>query len=68
MLRGIKGHRILDAVRGMKAVDLDSLTGSIIALGRIGLDFEEIAEIDVNPLIIWGTRPVAVDALVVLGD
>ena len=68
MLRGIKGHRILDAVRGMKAVDLDSLTGSIIALGRIGLDFEEIAEIDVNPLIIRGTRPVAVDALVVLGD
>ncbi len=68
MLRGIKGHRILDAVRGMKAVDLDSLTGSIIALGRIGLDFDEIAEIDVNPLIIRGARPVAVDALVVLGD
>ena len=68
MLRGIKGHRILDAVRGMKAVDLDVLTASLIALGRIGLDFHEIAEIDVNPLIIRGAKPVAVDALVVLGD
>ena len=68
MVRGIQGHRILDAVRGMKAVDLDLLTASIMALGRIGLDFEDIAEIDVNPMIVKGARPVAVDALVVLGD
>ncbi len=67
MLRGIKGHRILGAIRGMKAVDLDVLTRSLIAIGRIGLDHEEISEIDVNPLIVKGTRPVAVDALVVLG-
>ena len=68
MVRGIQGHRILDGIRGMKPVDLEVLTKSIMALGRIGLDFDEIAEIDVNPLIVKGTKPVAVDALVVLGD
>ena len=67
MLKGIQGHRILGPVRGMLAVDLDMLAASLIAVGRIGLEHEEISEIDVNPLIVRGARPVAVDALVVLG-
>jgi hypothetical protein len=37
-----------------------------MAVGRIGLAHEEVQAIDVNPLIIQGNRPVAVDALVVL--
>lgn len=66
MTRAIRGRRILEAVRGMPAVDLDVLTGSLIAVGRLALDHPEIAEIDVNPLIVRGDRPIAVDALVVL--
>lgn len=68
MVRGIRAHKILDAVRGMKPVDLDLLTRSIIAVGRLGLDHPEIGEIDINPLIVRGDRPVAVDALIVLRD
>jgi acetyl-CoA synthetase (ADP-forming) len=68
MVRGIRAHRILDAVRGMPAVDLDLLCRSLIAVGQIGLDHPDIAEIDVNPLIVRGDRPVAVDALVVLAS
>jgi hypothetical protein len=41
---------------------------AIMALGRIGLDFPEISEIDVNPMIIRGSLPVAVDGLIVLGE
>lgn len=67
MVQGIQGHRILGPIRGMKAVDLELLTRSLIAVGKIGLDHAEISEIDVNPLIVRGARPVAVDALVVLG-
>lgn len=67
MVQGIQGRKILGAVRGMKAVDLDVLTKSLIAVGRIGLDHAEISEIDINPLIVRGAKPVAVDALVVLG-
>ena len=66
MLREIKGKKILGAIRGMPAVDTGSLIQCLMAVGRIGLEREEIQAIDVNPLIIQGSRPVAVDALVVL--
>jgi len=66
MVREIRGHKILDAVRGLEAVDLDLLGRSLIALGELGLEHEAIQEIDVNPLIVRGSRPLAVDALIVL--
>ena len=67
MMQEIKGLKILDSIRGMKAADLDMLADILIALGRIGLENEKIKEIDINPLILSGGKPVAVDALVVLG-
>jgi acyl-CoA synthetase (NDP forming) len=66
MMADIRGHKLLSAMRGMAAVDQDVLAESLIALGRIGLEHEMIQEIDVNPMIVRGSRPVAVDALVVL--
>jgi succinyl-CoA synthetase beta subunit len=66
MLEDIEGRRILDAVRGMPAADRRMLAGLLIALGRIGLDHEAVQEIDVNPVILAGSRPVAADALIVL--
>ena len=66
MMQEIKGHRILDAIRGMEAADLDILSEVLVTVGRIGLENEKIKEIDINPLIISGSRPVAVDALIVL--
>jgi hypothetical protein len=38
----------------------------LINVGRIGIANDMIKEIDVNPVIIAGSRPIAVDALVVL--
>ena len=66
MMQEIKGHRILDAIRGMEAADLDILSEVLVTVGRIGLENEKIKEIDINPLIISESRPVAVDALIVL--
>jgi len=66
MLRGIRAHRMLESVRGMPAVDAASLSRSLMAVGRIGLDHPEIVAIDVNPLIARDRTAVAVDALVVL--
>ena len=68
MMAAIRAHRILDGVRGMKPVDRHIMAQAIMALGRIGLDFPEISEIDVNPMIIRGSRPVAVDGFIVLGE
>lgn len=66
MMKEIKAHKILEAIRGMEAADLDALAEILINVGRIGLENEQVKEIDINPVIISGTRPVAVDALVIL--
>jgi acetyl-CoA synthetase (ADP-forming) len=66
MMQEIKGTKILGPVRGMEPADLDTLADVLIAVGRIGLENEEVKEIDLNPVILSGSRPVVVDALVVL--
>lgn len=66
MMDEIKAAKILGPFRGKEAVDRDVLEKALIAMGQIGLDHDGINEIDVNPLIIHGGKPVAVDALVVL--
>jgi acetate---CoA ligase (ADP-forming) subunit beta len=68
MLQEIKAHKILTAFRGLEAVDQDALADILMQIGQIGLEEEQIKEIDVNPLIIFQSKPVAVDALVVLED
>ena len=66
MMGEIKAHKILDAIRGMDAVDTEILSEMLINVGRIGTENDTIKEIDINPVIISGSRPIAVDALIVL--
>jgi acyl-CoA synthetase (NDP forming) len=66
MVQEIKGAAILKAFRGMAAVDLELLHSMLVQMGKLGLEIEAVKEVDVNPLIVRGSRPVAVDALVVL--
>ena len=66
MIKDIKGYKILEAFRGSKPVDQDLLGEILIKVGQIGLENKEIKEIDINPLIVKGEKPVAVDALIVL--
>jgi acetyl-CoA synthetase (ADP-forming) len=66
MMQEIRGHKILDAVRGMEAADKKQLAHMLINLGRIGLDYDSVMEIDLNPVILNGAKPVVVDALIVL--
>lgn len=67
MMGEIKGHKILESVRGMAEADRELLAEMLIHLGRVGLENKEIKEIDINPVILKEGKPVAVDALVVLG-
>jgi acetate---CoA ligase (ADP-forming) subunit beta len=66
MMEETKAKKMLEAFRGMEAADKDLLVHILIQLGQIGLDQEKIKEIDINPLILSGPKPMAVDALVVL--
>lgn len=68
MTQEIKGRKILEAVRGMPPADVETLCRILIALGEVGLEHDAVKEIDVNPLILSGTKPVAVDALIVLTE
>ena len=66
MMQDIKGRKILEAVRGMPAADLDQLANMLITVGNIGLEHDAVKEIDMNPVILKGADAIAVDALVVL--
>lgn len=66
MMQDIRAQHILSDIRGMAAADRDMLADCLVALGDIGHDYDQIREIDVNPMIIRDRTPVAVDALIVL--
>ena len=66
MAQEIKGAPILGPFRGMSPVDMDLLASLLMNAGKLGLDLEAVKEVDANPLIISGNKPIVVDALVVL--
>lgn len=68
MLDEVRASKLLDSIRGRPAADRRALGDLLIALGKAGLEREEIAEIDLNPILLDGSHPVAADALVVLAD
>lgn len=68
MMQEIRGRKILDAVRGMEAVDKELLGKIIVNVGRMGIENDSIQEVDINPLIVRNGKPVAVDALIVVGN
>jgi len=66
MIDEIKAKKLLGEFRGSPAVDRKALVKALVGVGDLGAKHNAIAEIDINPLIICGDKPVAVDALVVL--
>ena len=68
MMGEIKAHKILDAFRGQDPVDRDVLADILMSIGKIGLEYDAVKEIDINPLIVTGEGLMAVDALVVLDN
>ncbi len=67
-MREIKGHKIFDAFRGMKAKNENLLIDMLVRIGRIRFTIPEIKETDLTPVVFSGSKPVAVDALVILKE
>lgn len=66
MLDEIQGKALLGRFRGEAAVKRDDLVRALLSLSRIGQNHPEVAEIDINPLLVTPDgSPMAVDALVV---
>jgi acyl-CoA synthetase (NDP forming) len=66
MVSKLKGQALLKGFRGSRPVDVDLLAQWLIRLGELAFSFEQIREIDVNPLLIMEGKPIAVDASIIL--
>lgn len=69
MLDEIQGKALLDGLRGQPPRDRRALVSIMMKLSRMAVELgDEIAELDINPLILYpdGEGAVAADALIVL--
>ncbi|MEE8120944.1 MAG: acetate--CoA ligase family protein, partial [Anaerolineales bacterium] len=68
MLTEIRAKALLDGVRGEPPVDKAILVDALLRIGQLVLDFPEIAELDINPFIVYeeGRGGVALDMRLIL--
>lgn len=68
MIKEIRGYRILEGYRGEKPSDIAAIAESLERLSQLVTDFEEIEELDINPLRVFekGTGAKVVDARILI--
>ncbi|MFH0925988.1 MAG: acetate--CoA ligase family protein [bacterium] len=64
MIREIRLYPLLRGIRGEKTVDIEAIEEAILRLSQLVIDFPELIEADINPLIVRGKGEgsVALDA------
>ncbi|MFG2293944.1 acetate--CoA ligase family protein [Streptomyces sp. NPDC048603] len=68
MLRELRGHALLEGVRGAPPADVDALVEVVLRVQRMALELGgELSELDINPLMVLprGQGAVALDALAI---
>lgn len=69
MLDEIKASKLLGKFRGEQAADRKTLVNCLLGLSRLAVERPDVAEVDINPLLVDSEGQVcAVDALVVLKE
>lgn len=70
MLKYTKSYALLEGVRGQASVDVSSIANCLQRLSQLVTDFPQIAELDINPLIVGrpGTEPIVADARITLSE
>jgi acyl-CoA synthetase (NDP forming) len=66
MISEVRGSRLLRGVRGEPPRDEEAVVGALLALSRLLVECPEVAEVDVNPLLVFERGVAAVDARVVV--
>jgi acetyltransferase len=64
MISSLRGAPLFDGFRGAPPANRAAIASVIRRIGQLALDHPEIAELDVNPLVVTGQTVVAVDARV----
>ena len=67
MLSRLRHAAALDGVRGMPAADRGALAEAVARISELMAERPEIAELDVNPVIVRGAEIEAVDGLILRG-
>lgn len=69
MIREIRSYPLLEGVRGEPPADHTALVDALCRVSQLVTDFPEIAELDINPLIVYeeGRGAIALDMRLVLG-
>ncbi len=65
-LERIHGRRLLRGFRGKMPLKKETMADILVRLGQVGATYSEIAQIDINPLVVSEGMPLAVDANVIL--
>ena len=70
MLMEIRARALLDGTRGKPPLDKQALVDTLLRVGQLVVDFHEIAELDINPLMVYprGQGAIAIDMRLVLQD
>ncbi|HSW40491.1 MAG TPA: acetate--CoA ligase family protein, partial [Acidobacteriota bacterium] len=70
MIEGIKGIKLLQGFRGEPPSDTDAIANSLLRLSQLVIDFPEIEEMDINPLIVLphGSGARVIDARILIGQ
>jgi acyl-CoA synthetase (NDP forming) len=68
MVQEIRSYKLLAGVRGQEPSDLDATIDAILRISQLVTDFPDIAELDINPLLVRdaGQGAVAVDMRLIL--
>lgn len=68
MVRLIRGAKLLLGVRGQPPVDLAGLVDLILRISQMSVENPEILELDLNPVICYPERVVAVDVRMTIAE
>jgi len=66
MITEIKAYPILQGYRGMPPVDVDAIKQILLNTSRLVMEHQEIAELDLNPIMVYQKGAKAVDARIIL--
>lgn len=66
MMDEIRTKKLLGPFRGSPAIDMKLFAKALVGLSELVSTCDDIDEIDINPILISGNKPMAVDALVIL--
>ena len=65
LIQRISGKKLLQGFRGRKPLDMKLMAEVLVNLGNLATACLDIEQIDINPLVIYQGKPVAVDATVI---